>query len=70
MISQFGFSLIIPILIPLWVASYLKTKFELGGWIFFVALAIGLFSAYSCLASFFSYVLRESEKSGKDWKTH
>ncbi len=65
-ITQFGLSIISPIIIYVWLASWLKSKFSLGDWIMVAGIMLGLFSAFYSGASFFRYVLRQAKKSQEE----
>ena len=65
-ITQFGLSVVSPIIIYVWLASWLKSKFLLGDWIMVVGIILGLISAFSSGVSFFRYVLRQAKNSQEE----
>ena len=65
-LTQFGLSVVSPIIIYIWLASWLRDKFSLGDWIMAVGIVLGLFSAFYSGVSFFRYALRQAKKSQEE----
>jgi len=66
LITQLGLSIAMPIVLPIFAASYLQKKFRLGDWVVPVAVIIGLYGAASSIYGFVKYALKEADKSRKD----
>lgn len=62
-ITQFGFSIVSPLLILIWIAIWLKSKFLLGDWVVFAAIILGLASSFTSAVSFFKCACRQAKKS-------
>lgn len=67
-LTQFGLSVITPLLLCIFLGVWLKNKFGLGDWIVFTAIIIGLISAFYSAASVFVYIFKEAKKSEKEEK--
>ena len=64
-LSQFGLSLVVPILICLFLCYWLTTRFGFGGWIYIPGFIFGLGS--SCMTAWKFYV-SVNEKNKKEKK--
>lgn len=62
-ITQFGFSIISPIILMVWLGTFLRDKFNLGDWVVLAAIVLGLISAFTSAVSFFKYVYKQAKKS-------
>ncbi len=62
-ITQFGLSLVLPVLLCLLGAKWLQGQFGAGGWIYAVGLAVGLLAAAGSLGAYFRFVQRETKKA-------
>ncbi len=49
LLSQLGFSMAVPIIGCVWVANFLMKKFNLGVWVLFLFIVLGVFSAFANL---------------------
>ena len=49
LLSQIGFSMIVPIIGCVWIGNFLMNKFELGSWVLFLFIILGVFSAFANL---------------------
>ena len=49
LLSQIGFSMVVPIIGCVWVANFLMKKFNLGVWVLFLFIILGVFSAFANL---------------------
>ena len=67
-LTQFGFSVITPILLCIFCGIWIRNKFGLGDWIVFIAIIIGLISAFYSSVSIFSYIFKEAKKSEEEEK--
>ena len=61
-VGQLGLSLVLPPVLSLWAAAWVRTHFELGGWVFVVALAAGLLTSARSLSRFLRMVQKEAEQ--------
>lgn len=61
-ITQFGISLALPLVLCLWGANWLQTRYALGSWIFIPAIILGLGGAASSFVSFAKYFKRHNQK--------
>lgn len=65
-VGQFGLTVVLPPVIALLGAGWLRGRFGLGGWVTPAALALGLASAGWNLIRFLKLMLREAERSEKN----
>ncbi len=49
LLSQVGFSMIVPIIGCVWIANFLMKKFNLGIWVLFLFIILGVTSAFANL---------------------
>lgn len=63
MLSQFGLSLIMPILICVLLCAWLCSRFDIGGWIFIPGFILGLGASFT---TGYKFYMSETRKSGKE----
>jgi len=49
LISQIGISMVVPIIGCVWLANYLMKKFDLGVWVLFIFIILGVMTAFTNL---------------------
>ena len=64
-ITQFGLSVISPLLLFIFGAVWLREKFELGGWVIAIGVVFGVLGAVGGLRSSLASMRRLSEKDDK-----
>ncbi len=62
-LSQFGLSLILPIVFFVLSAEYLKENYGFGNWISLIAIILGLLTCIPTVKRFVGYMLSEAKKS-------
>lgn len=67
-LTQFGFSVAAPPILCLLAAGWLARRFALGGWIYAVALVLGVGAAASSFSQFLKYIRRKAQRSQKEEK--
>ncbi len=67
---QFGFSLVLPPLLCVAAAHWLQQRYQLGGWIWALAIGLGLLMAAGSFAEFVRHMQREAAQEPlTDWDT-
>lgn len=61
-LSQFGLSLVLPMMLLLYGSLWLRERFGLGSWITLIALLLSILSWISTVSSFMRYALGEAKK--------
>lgn len=61
-VTQFGFSLLFPLCLFLYLGYWLQNKFALGGWVMVLCGIIGLLTSISTVRSCLRSMLREMER--------
>lgn len=61
-LSQFGLSLILPMVLLLFGSLWLRERFGLGSWVTLIALLVAILSWIPTVSSFMRYVLKEAKK--------
>lgn len=61
-VGQFGFSVIFPTCLFLWLGVWLQGKFGLGTWILLVMGLLGLLTSFSTARSCLRSILKEIER--------
>lgn len=61
-VGQFGFSVIFPTCLFLWLGVWLQDKFGLGTWIILVMGTLGLLTSFSTARSCLRSILKEVER--------
>ncbi len=61
LISQSGISMVVPIIGCVWLANYLMKKFDLGVWVLFIFIILGVMTAFANL-----YKLSQFSKKDED----
>ena len=62
-ITQFGLCMITPLLLCIFIADFIKTKFDVGGWIMIAAITIGIGGSFMSLLNFIKMVKKSSGNS-------
>ena len=62
-VGQFGFSVIFPMIFFLYLAVWLQTKFELGGWILIVFGLLGVLTSVSTTKSCLRSLRKAAEEA-------
>ncbi len=65
-LSQFGFSLISPIIIMIFLSTYIRDYFELGNWVVLLGIFLGLGSAFTAAVKFYKYAMKAAEESERE----
>ena len=66
LISQIGFSMIIPIIGCVWFASFLMKRFDLGVWVLFLFVILGVVTAFMNLYKLAAFSNKDLEKDKKE----
>lgn len=61
-IGHFATIMIVPILLCVYIATYLQRRFQLGSWVVGIGIALGLLLMISNLVGFVRQVLSETDK--------
>ncbi|CBH22244.1 protein of unknown function [Acetoanaerobium sticklandii] len=67
LLSQIGFSMIVPIIGCVWIANFLMKKFNMGTWVLFLFIILGVTSAFANLFRLTRFSSKTNEN--KDSKT-
>lgn len=62
MVTQFGISVITPILLCVWFAAWLRDKFSLGDWAVIVGIVIGAGAGIMSMLKMIKQMSRAAEK--------
>ncbi len=65
-LTQFGFSVASPPILCLLAAWWLTKRFSLGGWVYVLALVLGVGTSVSSFRSFLRYIQRKNGKNHKE----
>lgn len=65
LISQFGISLVVPLLLCLFLCSWLTERFALGSWIYIPGFILGLGSSAMTAYKLYLTVLKREQKEKK-----
>lgn len=68
MVTQFGFSLVLPPVLCFFGARWVMDRFGLGSWVLLIALLLALASIVSAFGQFFRYMLRQAEEDERDYR--
>ena len=63
LLSQIGFSMVVPIIECVWVANFLMKKFNLGVWVLFLFIILGVFSAFANLFKITKFSSKNKKQS-------
>ncbi|MBP9561892.1 MAG: AtpZ/AtpI family protein [Acetoanaerobium sp.] len=63
LLSQIGFSMVVPIIGCVWVANFLMKKFNLGVWVLFLFIILGVFSAFANLFKITKFSSKNKKQS-------
>ena len=68
LVTQLGFSIVLPPILCLWLASFLQKRFGLGGWVTLVAILVGIAASVGSMINFFKLAIRHAKekKEGDD----
>lgn len=66
LITQFGISLVAPLLLAMWGAGWLQRRFGLGSWVMLVAVALGLGGMFSSFLRFVRYVEKQAKRDQQE----
>jgi len=58
LLTQLGFSVLVPPVLCLWAANWLQRRFSLGAWVWAPALILGLGAAFSSARSLIQPLLK------------
>lgn len=61
-IGHFAAIMIVPILLCIYISTYLQKRFQLGSWVVGIGIALGLLLMVSNLVGFIRQVLNETDK--------
>ena len=64
MVGQLGFSLVTPPLVLTLLGFWLKTRFQLGGWIVVLMLFVGIMTLISTAKSYYDDISKKTKNSG------
>ena len=62
MLTQFGLSVALPLVLCVLLARYLMLRFSLGGWVMILGILLGIGGAVSGLAKGLKQMQREAER--------
>ncbi len=62
LISQIGFSMVVPIIGCVWLANFLMKKFDLGVWVLFLLVILGVVTAFANLYKLAAFSNKDIEK--------
>lgn len=69
--TQAGLSFCLPLVLCIWGASVLKTRFDLGDWVLLVGIFLGLYSGFSgfigIIRSMDEMTRRQKEEEREEW---
>ncbi|MDD2956468.1 MAG: AtpZ/AtpI family protein [Oscillospiraceae bacterium] len=68
-LTQVGLSVAAPLVLCIWGAVWLQSRFGLGGWVVLVGFVLGLGGAVSGFMGFVRYVNREASRRDRDGKS-
>lgn len=68
LVTQFGLSFIMPLLICLLICMWLVNKYEVGTWVFIVGFFFGLGSSFVTAYKFFKSVMKNEDKEERNRK--
>ena len=66
MLTQFGLSIILPLLMFILLARYLMLHYALGGWVMLLGVLLGICGAVSGLVKGLKQMQREADRDKKD----
>ncbi|MEG2038863.1 MAG: AtpZ/AtpI family protein [Oscillospiraceae bacterium] len=69
-IAQVGISVAVPLILCIFVTSWLQKRFELGTWIVLFGIIFGVGSSACSLIQFFKYMAREAKKGEDERKKY
>lgn len=61
-VTQFGFSLLFPLCLFLYLGYWLQNRFSLGGWVMVLCGIVGLLTSISTVRSCLQSMLREMDR--------
>ena len=61
-LSQLGLSVLLPPVLCLWLASWLTTAKDVGGWVYVPLLALGLLAGAQNFRKFFALMRKRAER--------
>lgn len=64
--TQFGLNMVTPLVLCIIIAAWLKNKFNIGDWIIFAAIIIGVGSSVINMFSFIKTVSKENGRKADD----
>ncbi len=62
-VTQFGFSILFPLCLFLWLGSWLQTKFALGIWVMVLFGILGLLTTVSTVKSCLKSILKAADEA-------
>lgn len=65
MLTQFGLSIVLPLVLSILLARYLTVRFSLGGWVMLLGIFLGLGGAVSGLVKGLKQLQREADRDEK-----
>lgn len=68
LVTQFGLSFIMPLLICLLICMWLVNKFEVGTWVFIIGFFLGLGSSFVTAYKFFQSIMKTENKEDREKK--
>ncbi len=67
MVTQFGISLVVPLLLAIWICNWLIANTGAGEWIYIIGIAVGLGTSFMVAYNFCMAEIKRAKKS-KDKK--
>lgn len=61
-ITQLGLSMVVPMVVCIWLANWLKEAFHLGDWVLIVFILLGVASAFTSLIKTLNMTLLKPKK--------
>ena len=67
LVSQLAISMVTPVLLMIFVCTWLKNKYSLGNWIIIAGLLLGVGSGLSSVWTFLKSFLREGQRQQQEY---
>ena len=68
LVSQLAISMVTPVLLMIFVCTWLKNKYSLGDWVVMAGMLLGIGSGLSSVWTYLKRFLREGEKQQQEYE--